>query len=191
MKQDWSRVSPEAKTRKILNKKSKRDILREVEIEKMGGTPMEVTYGHPLSDEEREERMLLWSTLFYAQKFPNRFETKEKKRRVYKDPSELSMKEYFRETFRIRKANAKRRGKEYQITVEDLTFPETCPALGIPLIWGGKLSDNTATVDCLDPSKGYTPGNVLVISHKANRIKNSATAEEVQKVADWLKQVKS
>lgn len=191
MKQDWARVSPEAKTRKILNKKSKRDILREAEIEKMGGEPVEVTYGYPLSDEEREERMLLWSTLFYNQKYPNRLEVKEKKRRVWKDPSSRTMKEYFEETFRQRRAKAKKRGKEYQITVDDLTFPEICPALGISLIWGGKLSDNTATIDCIDPNKGYVPGNVLIISHKANRIKNSATSEEVQKVADWLKQVKS
>lgn len=191
MKQDWSRVSPEAKTRKILNKKSKRDILREKEIEELGGEPIEVPYGVPLTEEKRAERMHLWSTLFYNKKYPQRFETKKKKKRRYKKPSELSMKEYFKYTFCNRRKNAQKRCTEFEISIDDLEFPENCPVLGIPLTWGGKLCNDTATIDRVDPNKGYIPGNVVVMSLKANRIKNNATAEELQKVADWLKEQES
>ena len=42
------------------------------------------------------------------------------------------------------------------------------------------------TLDRIVPSLGYVPGNVVVISHKANSIKSNATAAEIRAVADWL-----
>jgi hypothetical protein len=36
---------------------------------------------------------------------------------------------------------------------------------------------------------GYVKGNVAVISHRANAIKNNATAEELQMVARWVSKV--
>lgn len=42
------------------------------------------------------------------------------------------------------------------------------------------------SLDRIVPSLGYVPGNVAVISHRANRIKSDATADELRAVADWL-----
>ena len=60
--------------------------------------------------------------------------------------------------------------------------------LGIELTFGGtqRVSPTSASIDKIDPNKGYVIGNVAVISNKANIIKSNATADEIRKVADWL-----
>jgi hypothetical protein len=64
---------------------------------------------------------------------------------------------------------------------------EECPILKIPLKYGkGSLCDNSATMDKVDPIKGYIPGNVWIISAKANRMKSDATLEEIRKVYDYM-----
>jgi len=64
---------------------------------------------------------------------------------------------------------------------------EACPILKIPLQYAnGKLCDNSATLDKFDVSKGYVPGNVWIISDKANRMKSDATLEELKKVYVYM-----
>ena len=87
---------------------------------------------------------------------------------------------------------AKRRAEKFNlpfdIDPEDCIAPEICPALGIPLKVNEDQSpsDNSPTLDRLDPLKGYVKGNVAVISNRANRIKNDGTVSEIRKIADWL-----
>jgi hypothetical protein len=66
--------------------------------------------------------------------------------------------------------------------------PNHCPVLGIELTFGGtkKVSATSASIDRINPDRGYVVGNVAVISSKANIIKSNATADEIRKVADWL-----
>lgn len=85
---------------------------------------------------------------------------------------------------------AKRNGIKFKLKIDDIDIPKLCPILGIPLIsnlGGGKPTDNSPTLDRLVPEKGYTQGNVNAISHKANRIKNSGTLEELTKIVQWMK----
>lgn len=65
---------------------------------------------------------------------------------------------------------------------------DNCPALGMPLSFGGTrtMVENSASLDRIDPAKGYVVGNVAVISYKANTIKSNAAVAEIQAVADWL-----
>ncbi len=83
-------------------------------------------------------------------------------------------------------ALARRRSKKYNlqfnITIEDVTIPETCPVLGIDLILDQSrgFSDNSPTVDRIDNTRGYEKGNVLVISWRANRIKADSNLEELR-----------
>lgn len=64
-----------------------------------------------------------------------------------------------------------------------------CPILGIPLEWSTMRGNGMTTVpgspslDRIDPTKGYISGNVWIISHRANAIKNNATHEELKLVA--------
>ena len=48
---------------------------------------------------------------------------------------------------------------------------------------------NSPSIDRIDPSKGYTKDNVWVISRRANTIKSNATVDEVEKVAQGLRQL--
>jgi hypothetical protein len=47
--------------------------------------------------------------------------------------------------------------------------------------------DTSPTVDRLRPELGYIPGNVIVISHLANRIKSTASSMQVLQVAQWMR----
>jgi len=67
-----------------------------------------------------------------------------------------------------------------------------CPLLGIPLVYGtkNKQSPNAASLDKLDPKKGYTEENTKVISFKANRIKSDATVQEILTLAQNIQKYK-
>lgn len=88
------------------------------------------------------------------------------------------------------KSRAKKQNIVFNLDPEDIIIPKFCPVLGIPLFRGsGVISDNTPSLDKIIPSLGYIKGNVVVISYKANRIKSDASYEDIQKVAEWLKQI--
>lgn len=80
---------------------------------------------------------------------------------------------------------------EFTITLEDVVIPEMCPVLGIPLVnnkeTGKRSSPNSASIDRWDNSKGYVPGNVRVISHRANSIKRDAALAEIEAVAAYMR----
>jgi thiol-disulfide isomerase/thioredoxin len=89
---------------------------------------------------------------------------------------------------------AKLGGYDFNITEDDLpSYRETecCPILGIRLCWEnkGKLQDSSPTIDRIDSSRGYTPDNVVLISHRANTLKNNGTAEEHRLIADFMLRV--
>lgn len=86
------------------------------------------------------------------------------------------------------RANSK--GIPCTIVETDVLVPDTCPVLGIPIIRGiGKLCQNSPTIDCLRPELGYVPGNINVISFRANTIKNNATLEELETVTAWVRRM--
>lgn len=74
-------------------------------------------------------------------------------------------------------------GLEFNLTVEDIVIPKTCPLLGVPL--GNKYkdphipADHVPSIDRKDNTKGYTKDNIWIISFKANRMKNTATKPEL------------
>jgi len=85
------------------------------------------------------------------------------------------------------RTRAKELGLEFNLTKEDLQVPDVCPALGIPLVPGRtKLHANSPSLDRIDPAKGYISGNVMVISWRANTLKNNANADELRKIADYI-----
>lgn len=90
------------------------------------------------------------------------------------------------------KRRAKRKNISFKLVCGDITVPDFCPALGIPLkVNRGKFgaTDNSPSLDRFDISKGYIQGNVFVISNLANRIKSTATSDQVEAVAKWMKEI--
>ena len=89
------------------------------------------------------------------------------------------------------KTRAKKRGLPFNLEVKDIIIPEKCPMLGIKLESGrGRrgIFDSSPTIDRIIPEKGYTKGNVQVISGRANMIKSNATADELMAVAKYCKE---
>jgi len=85
------------------------------------------------------------------------------------------------------RARAKKAGIPFDLDYEDVAVPAVCPILGIPLIVGaGGCTPNSPSLDRIDPRHGYVRGNVVVLSHRANTIKNDATPEELRRVADFV-----
>lgn len=91
------------------------------------------------------------------------------------------------------RTRAKKAGIPCTITVEDIRPPEFCPVLGIRLQRGnGRESGplpNSPAVDRIVPELGYVPGNVLVVSHLANCIKQNAQPDQIRRVADFYERL--
>jgi hypothetical protein len=83
------------------------------------------------------------------------------------------------------KGRAKRMGIPFDLELEDIVIPDHCPIFNVPFVIGEKSPWNPS-LDRIVPEKGYTKGNVVVISYRANSIKNDATPEELRKVADFV-----
>lgn len=82
---------------------------------------------------------------------------------------------------------ALRRGIECTITTKDIVVPAVCPVLGIQLVVGVRTRSNSSpSVDRFDNSKGYVPGNIRVISNRANLLKSDATVAELRKIIDYM-----
>ena len=74
-------------------------------------------------------------------------------------------------------------------------YPLFCPVLGIEIDWladaksnKGGPSDFSPSIDRLIPELVYTPGNVHLISMRANRLKSDGNLEDIRKVAVWLEE---
>lgn len=98
-----------------------------------------------------------------------------------------------------RKKHAKKHGIPFTITQEYLknlyeTMPDKCPVLGVPFkrhdinkSTSKTKSPYSPSLDRLIPSKGYVPGNLVLICDWANRIKQDATIEQVEMLYKYLK----
>lgn len=85
---------------------------------------------------------------------------------------------------------ARKKGVPFEIGMEDIEVPEYCPALGIKLEQtDGLPGDCSPSLDRIIPELGYVPGNIMVISRRANVIKQNADWVEIRMVSDWLKSV--
>jgi hypothetical protein len=81
------------------------------------------------------------------------------------------------------KSRAVLKGREFSIDESDIHIPDLCPILGVPLIEG---TEYAPSIDRIDSTKGYVKGNVQIISKRANVLKNNATAEELEKVFNFM-----
>jgi hypothetical protein len=90
---------------------------------------------------------------------------------------------------------AAKSGVPFDLAVTDLSqngeLPSVCPVLGIPLDVGqdeaGGATDNSPSIDQIIPGGGYIPGNVRIISWKANRLKSNATIEDLEAILAYMK----
>lgn len=89
------------------------------------------------------------------------------------------------------KCRSKRDNIIFDIVKEDVynLYPidGKCPILGIELAPSvGITQDSSPSLDRIIPELGYVKGNVVIISHRANRIKNNSTLEDLKKIVCFL-----
>ena len=87
------------------------------------------------------------------------------------------------------KNRAKRKGLEFSLTKDWIlnSTPEKCPVLGLEFSYINNPTQklkvgNSPSIDRIHSDKGYTPDNCIMISLRANVIKNNATPEELGKI---------
>lgn len=87
----------------------------------------------------------------------------------------------------VAKRRARLKEVPFGITIDDFNIPEVCPILGLKLRRAKGIPDSCSPeLDRVIPKLGYVPGNVWVISGRANRIKKDATLEELKKLVTAL-----
>lgn len=85
------------------------------------------------------------------------------------------------------KQRAKKSGVPFTITLSDIQVPVKCPYLGICLYVGHEVAGpNSPSLDRIIPELGYIPGNIEVVSHRANTAKNDFTPEELLYFAEAI-----
>jgi hypothetical protein len=91
------------------------------------------------------------------------------------------------------KGNKKRKArKDLPVEFYKSILSTHCPLLEIELSYelykGNSAPDNYATLDKINPKKGYVKGNVQIVSYRANTLKNDASIEEIERMLkNWKK----
>lgn len=88
------------------------------------------------------------------------------------------------------KQRAKLMGLPFSLDDRTLAQPAFCPVLGFRLRYGtgnGVVGPDSPSLDRFIGELGYVPGNVRVISHRANTLKSDATIGEIEKVLAYMK----
>ena len=73
----------------------------------------------------------------------------------------------------------------FNLNANDIVIPKHCPFLDVELSTNPKDYKESyyASIDRIDSSKGYVKGNIQIISMKANKMKTSATQEQLLQFA--------
>lgn len=79
---------------------------------------------------------------------------------------------------------AKKKQLPFTIKVTDIVIPEYCPVLGVRMVRGSK---NAPSIDRLRGGAGYVPGNIVVMSRRANALKGDATTQEIIKILSFMR----
>lgn len=77
------------------------------------------------------------------------------------------------------KSRAQLKGLDFDLEVEDIVVPDYCPVFKTPM--------DIPSIDRHDPNKGYTKDNIVIMSNRANVLKNDGTIEEFEKLLEYLK----
>jgi hypothetical protein len=92
---------------------------------------------------------------------------------------------------------AKEKGILHTLKVKDLQamFVTHCPITGREIVWEPDLNQILhynplgPSLDRTNPSEGYTPSNVRIVSHQGNTWKNNMTLEDAEKVVAYLRSI--
>lgn len=99
---------------------------------------------------------------------------------------------YIYNMYKLAKSRALKKGIPFNIEVLDIEIPEFCPLLGSKIVInGGRRGyfENSPSLDRIIPAKGYVKGNIMVMSAKANAMKNNASIEQLLTFSENIKRL--
>jgi len=91
----------------------------------------------------------------------------------YKEPSaEKQLEQIQRRKYHVKKANIKRTGQVFDCPFSSITWPSTCPILGLALDYFAETrSETSPAFDRYDRTEGWTRENTFVCSWRAARLR--------------------
>jgi hypothetical protein len=91
------------------------------------------------------------------------------------------------------KVRARKRNIPFDITAAYVVsiMPDKCPIFGTKFKFKGNkfIRPESPCIDRKIPKKGYTVGNIAIISNRANLIKGANSANAVYMVYKWMKKI--
>lgn len=166
--------------------------------------------------EKRRQDSNRWNDRYYAEhpdkilahKHKPEIRERDSARRATRRATEPGLRERDRKTeqrylaahpmaviFRSARWRANKYKIEFDITLDDLTplMVKFCPVFKTPLEYsaqkGKGYNPNAASLDRINNDFGYVRGNIIIMSRRANSIKNDGTADEHMAIAMWMKRV--
>ena len=83
---------------------------------------------------------------------------------------------------RSARQRAKQKNMECNITQNDIHIPKICPVFKVPFVKG---TEYAPSLDRIDNTKGYTPENIVVVSRKANVMKNNGSVQDLKMLVEY------
>lgn len=138
--------------------------------------------------EKNKERLLEYRKQYYAEHGEEANAKRQEKIRNIKKHSDLTY-SFLNKKILGCQARGKKIEKNCSLTTEELLelIPKDlrCPVFGTKFLFGRGLNQSSMSIDRIDNNKGYHKNNIVVVSFKANAMKNSATLKELYQVADF------
>lgn len=89
--------------------------------------------------------------------------------------------------WKVAQSRARKTGVEFTIQVGDVVVPTHCPILGNEISILTASAANGASLDRIDNTRGYVPGNVAVISRRANRMKGDLSLADLEAISSYMR----
>ena len=87
------------------------------------------------------------------------------------------------------KKRSKEKNLEFNLTMGDLISIKnnTCPILGHEILYKSGIDNKrSASLDRIDPNKGYIKGNVKIVSSEGNLLKNRNNYHSAVKMLEYI-----
>jgi hypothetical protein len=87
------------------------------------------------------------------------------------------------------KKRSKKKNLEFNLTLGDLISIKnnTCPILGHEILYKSGIDNKrSASLDRVDPNKGYIKGNVKIVSYEGNSLKNRNNYHSAVKMLEYI-----
>lgn len=192
------RLSPdEQKERRRRHRESHAEAIREAKKKWVAANPDRARAYKQAHREAHRDEYREYCKAYYAKNAERFRDASRQYREVNLEKVRLKEKDYYTAhpeilLFKGARVRAKRWGLPFNITAADVKacIPKDgrCPITSEPFERGvGKVGPRSMTLDRVEPSRGYVRGNISVISHLANTIKQNCTDPNVfRRIADYI-----